>query len=95
MIEAFPSAYLNKLLIIVFVSTTKSTLISAKSRLRSTYRTRKEIDSDLNIINLKNGLYNFQTGEFKEHSPNYISVNQLPIRYDAKAKPKLFGQFLH
>ena len=62
--------------------------------MRNTYHTLEEIDSDLNIINLKNGLYNFQTSEFKEHSPNYISVNQLPIVYDAKTKPKLFGQFL-
>jgi phage/plasmid-associated DNA primase len=62
--------------------------------MRSTYRTREEIDPDLNIINLKNGLYNFQTGEFREHSPNYISVNQLPIPYDSRARPKLFGQFL-
>ena len=33
--------------------------------MRSTYHTREEIDSDLNIINLKNGLYNFHTSEFK------------------------------
>ena len=63
--------------------------------MRSTYRTHDEIDSDLNIINLKNGLYNIQTGEFKEHSPDYLSINQVTVPYNPKAKPKLFGKFLH
>ena len=62
--------------------------------MRSTYRIHDEIDSDLNIINLKNGLYNIQTGEIKEHSPNYLSINQVPLLYEPKAKPKLFGKFL-
>ena len=62
--------------------------------MRSTYRTHDEIDSDLNIINLKNGLYNIRTGEFREHSPDYLSINQIPVIYNPKAKPKLFGKFL-
>jgi hypothetical protein len=32
--------------------------------MRRTYHKRSEIDADINIINLKNGLYNIQTGEF-------------------------------
>lgn len=62
--------------------------------MRKTYRKRTEIDADINIINLKNGLYNHETGEFKEHTPDYLSVNQKPILYDPKAKPKLLGRFL-
>ena len=62
--------------------------------MRSTYLTHDEIDSDLNIINLKNGLYNIQTGEFKEHSPDYLSINQVTVPYNPKAKSKLFGKFL-
>jgi putative DNA primase/helicase len=62
--------------------------------MRSTYRTHDEIDSDLDIINMKNGLYNIRTGEFKEHSPDYLSINQIPIIYNPKAKPKMFGKFL-
>ena len=56
--------------------------------------TRDEIDSNLNIINLKNGLYNIRSGEFSPHSPDYLSICQLPITYDPKAKPQLFGKFL-
>lgn len=61
---------------------------------RSTYHTREEIDSDLNIINLKNGLYDIRTGGFNQHSPDHLSINQLPVLYDPTAKPKLFGKFL-
>ena len=70
-------------------------LIEIKGHLmRKTYHQRAEIDADINTVNLKNGLYNIQTGEFKEHSPHYLSTNQVPIIYDPKARPKLFGQFL-
>jgi hypothetical protein len=62
--------------------------------MRSTYRTHDEIDSDLDIINMKNGLYNIRTGEFREHSPGYLSINQIPVIYNPKAKPKMFGKFL-
>ena len=30
----------------------------------------------------------------KEHSPDYLSINQKSIVYDKNAKPKLFGKFL-
>ncbi|MFZ0511289.1 MAG: hypothetical protein WAM14_06760 [Candidatus Nitrosopolaris sp.] len=63
--------------------------------MRKTYHQRAEIDADINIINLKNGLYSIRTGEFKAHSPDYISINQVPIVYNPESKPKLFGQFLH
>jgi putative DNA primase/helicase len=62
--------------------------------MRRTYHKRSEIDADINTINVKNGLYNIQTGELKPHSPEYLSVNQKPIIYNPKAKPKLFGKYL-
>ena len=72
-----------------------STLSEIKGHImRHAYRTDDEIDSDLNIINLKNGLYNIRTGEFKEHSPDYLSINQVTVPYNPKAKSKLFGKFL-
>lgn len=61
---------------------------------RRTYIKFKEFDKDLNIINLRNGLYNRQTGMFEPHSPNYPSLNQKTITYDPIAKPQLFGKFL-
>jgi putative DNA primase/helicase len=63
--------------------------------IRSCYRDIDDFDNDLNIINMKNGLYNIQTGEFREHSPDYLSAIQIPVNYNPKAKPKLFGKFLN
>ena len=34
------------------------------------------------------------TGEFKEHSPDYLSINQKPIIYNPNAKPNLFEMYL-
>jgi putative DNA primase/helicase len=62
--------------------------------MRKTYRSMSEFDTDLNIINMKNGLYNIRTGEFKEHSPDYLSRNQCNVVYNQKLKPKLFGKYL-
>jgi Family of unknown function (DUF5906)/D5 N terminal like/Bifunctional DNA primase/polymerase, N-terminal len=62
--------------------------------MRVTYHKQAELDSDVNIINLKNGLYNLETGEFKEHTPDYLSINQKPVVYNIAARPKLFGRFL-
>jgi putative DNA primase/helicase len=62
--------------------------------MRKTFCKRTELDKDINIINLKNGLYRIDTNELKKHSPSYLSINQKPIVYDPKAKSKLFGKFL-
>jgi putative DNA primase/helicase len=61
---------------------------------RSCYRDIDDFDNDLNIINMKNGLYNIQAGEFSEHCPDYLSAIQIPVNYNPKTKPKLFGKFL-
>jgi putative DNA primase/helicase len=62
--------------------------------MRLTYRAKEDFDSDINIINLKNGLYDWKNNVLKEHSPRYLSINQKSIVYDKNAKPKLFGKFL-
>src|SRR5262249_27427377 len=43
-------------------------------------------DSDIDIVNLQNGLLNIHTLAFTEHSPDYLSLVQLPIKYDPNAK---------
>ena len=43
---------------------------------RSRYHSKDDFDKDLNIINMKNGLFNIQTGEFMEHSPDSLSLNK-------------------
>ena len=48
---------------------------------------------------MQNGLLDIETGEFTEHSPNHLSLVQLPISYDPNAKCpnilKFLGQVLH
>ncbi|HET7642255.1 MAG TPA: hypothetical protein VFK40_02005 [Nitrososphaeraceae archaeon] len=44
--------------------------------MRKTYVNLEEFDSNIDIINLKNGLYNWKTDEFLPHSPDYYSLNQ-------------------
>ena len=62
--------------------------------MRKTYTKKEEFDADINVINLKNGLYNWRTNEFFPHSPDYYSLNQKPIVYNPNARPKLFINFL-
>jgi P4 family phage/plasmid primase-like protien len=62
--------------------------------MRLTYHKREELDADVNIINLKNGLYNIETGKFKEHTPDYLSITQKPFPYTPDAKPKMLGKYL-
>lgn len=62
--------------------------------MRRTYHKQEELDADLNIINLKNGLYNVEKYKLLKHRPTYLSVNQKPITYVKGAKPKQFGKFL-
>jgi phage/plasmid-associated DNA primase len=62
--------------------------------IRSTYRNKNEFDADVNILNLKNGLYKITTGEFTQHKPDYLSLNQIPVVYNSKTKTKHFGRFL-
>ena len=61
---------------------------------RQTYHKKEELDADINIINLKNGLYDIDNNKLLEHNSKYLSVKQSPIVYDASAKPKRFLKFL-
>lgn len=62
--------------------------------IRKTYHRRNELDSDINVINLQNGLYDISKDKLNPHTPNYLSVNQKPIVFNPSMKPKLFGKFL-
>jgi P4 family phage/plasmid primase-like protien len=60
---------------------------------------RSKFDSNPDILNLQNGLLNIETEEFRDHSPEHLSLVQLPIPFDPKAKCpnilKFLGQVLH
>lgn len=55
---------------------------------------REEFDADKNIWNMQNGLYNIATNQLKPHTYRYLSRNQIPVRFDPKARCKRFGKFL-
>lgn len=54
----------------------------------STYIEADEIDNEW--LNLKNGLLDVITKEFKAHNPDVFSLHQLPFEYDVAAKCNLF-----
>ena len=62
---------------------------------RTTYEPLEKLNSDPYIINLKNGLLDIRTFEFKNHSPDFLSTIQLPVNYDPKAKSELWERVLH
>ena len=62
--------------------------------IRKTYVKKDVFDSDIYIINVKNGLLNWKIGELLPHTPDYYSINQKPILYNPNAKPTKFLKFL-
>jgi P4 family phage/plasmid primase-like protien len=81
------------------ITTSEVNEIINKIKRRKTYILRSEFDSKQEILNLKNGLLNIQTEEFKGHSPGHLSVVQLPITYNPRAHCplilKYLGEVLH
>jgi phage/plasmid-associated DNA primase len=55
---------------------------------------REDFDSDKNIWNMQNGLYDITANKLKPHTYRYLSRNQIPVRFDSKARCKRFGKFL-
>ena len=62
--------------------------------LRRSFHNLDDFDSNVNIINLQNGLYSIKDNRLVVHTPQYLSLNQKPIEYDPEARPKLFWKFL-
>ncbi len=48
---------------------------------------KKYINKESGIINFKNGLFDVNTKEFKEHTPNFFSINQLDVDLNLTAEP--------
>lgn len=61
---------------------------------RSTYTKRSEFDKDLWIINVKNGLLDVRTLELKPHTPEYLSMIQIPVEWDPDAYCPLWDKFI-
>ena len=61
---------------------------------RRTYVNRDQFDNNTDIINVQNGLLNIWTGELREHSPDFLSIVQLPLVYNPKTRCPNIGRFL-
>ncbi|NWG36007.1 MAG: hypothetical protein HXY31_00135 [Nitrososphaera sp.] len=66
-------------------------LASIKAR---TYVSRDEFDRNSDILNLATGLLSISTGQFKVHTHEYLSLAQLPAKYDPKATCPNIMRFL-
>jgi putative DNA primase/helicase len=55
---------------------------------------RKDFDSEIDLVNLKNGLLDINTGKLRDHEPSYLSMTQIPQRYDPKASCPKISKFL-
>lgn len=59
-----------------------------------TYTRPEAFDNNADLINMKNGLFNWRTGEFSKHDPDYPCLIQIPVKYDPEAKcPKIETSF--
>lgn len=45
----------------------------------------EDFDKNIYVINMANGLYNWYTGEFMVHTPDYLSIIQIPVNYEPSA----------
>ena len=54
----------------------------------------EDLEPDLRIINLKNGMLDIKSGELSEHDKSYRSTVQIPIAFDRQARCPRFEQYL-
>lgn len=75
----------------------KSQLIDEVFKLLTTdddcYVTVAKLNRDINIINFKDGLYHFDTGELTPHTPEYYSTIQINCNYPREIKKPKTGYF--
>jgi P4 family phage/plasmid primase-like protien len=61
---------------------------------RSTYVKREEFFKPSPYQALENGLLNVETGQLEGHTPDFYSMNKLPVTFDPAADCPRFKQFL-
>ena len=78
-----------------YTTCTTSIRVEITNSIRSrTYVDREAFDADVNILNVKNGLYNIHDGTFTPHNPSYASRIQLNVEYHPGIAPKRFVSFM-
>lgn len=54
-----------------------------------------ELDCNINLINVKNGLYNIVTQKLAQHSAEYLSTIQVNVNYNPNARGDVFKKLLN
>jgi putative DNA primase/helicase len=60
---------------------------------RETRTERYEFDKEPGVINTMEGLIDIQNRKFREHSPDYLSLIQIPVIFDSKKECPRISQF--
>ncbi|MGB7952734.1 MAG: hypothetical protein WCF23_02040 [Candidatus Nitrosopolaris sp.] len=62
---------------------------------KQTYHKKAEFDTDLDIINIGDGLYHISTDTLTDHDPDYLTMIQnTTILHSLKGEPKHYRKFL-
>jgi len=61
---------------------------------RSTYEKLEKFNADPYLLNLKNGILDIRTFEFKPHTPEVLSTMQIPVEYNPNAKCELWERVI-
>ena len=62
---------------------------------RSTFVSRSDFDNNINILNTDNCTLNIHTLETRPHSPDYLSLVKIQVKYDPEAKCTLLLEFFN
>jgi phage/plasmid primase, P4 family, C-terminal domain len=55
---------------------------------------REELDQPVNLICMQNGVFNLESLEITDHTPDIYFTRKIPIHYDPEAKCEGFDEFL-
>jgi len=61
---------------------------------RRTYVNRAEFNGEKWVLNLKNGLYDIQSGKLTPHTPEFLSTIRIPVEHNPEADCPQIKQFL-
>ncbi len=75
------------------VSAISDKIAAFKSLEGRTFR-QSDVDRNPHILNVQNGLLDIQKHVMHEHTPNYISLNQIPIDYNPRATAPRWEKFV-
>jgi putative DNA primase/helicase len=89
--EAFVTKELQKVLPDISQNLLNETIAKLSQR---NYQSLEDFDSDPNVRNVENGLLDLQKMRLRPHTPDYLSIIQYPIRFEAKPKSKKIRKLL-